>query len=288
MKNYKGNIISLAMIIAGAVLAAFSIEEFLSPNKIFDGGVTGASMILVSKIPVSLGIMVVLLNIPFFMVGYKRLGRVFIVKSVVAIATFSLSLSVFESMEQITRDPLLATIFGALFLGCGVGLVLRAGGCLDGTEIVGILVSRKSDFSTGRVVLLINVVIYFVAGLIFGIDSGMYSMVMYFITSKVIDIVDTGMNGSKAVMMVTTDGRKAADEIYNRLGRTVTFLRGEGLVSGSGKDVLYCVVSRAEISELKTIIKSLDASSFTTVTDITEVIGNHIKSTKKPPVNEEE
>lgn len=272
------------MIIAGAVLAAFSIEEFLSPNRIFDGGVTGASMILVSRIPVSLGIMVVILNIPFFIVGYRRLGRIFIVKSLIAIITFSISLSIFESMEQITRDPLLATIFGALFLGCGVGLVLKAGGCLDGTEIVGILVSRKSAFSTGRVVLLINIVIYFIAGLVFGIDSGMYSMVMYFITSKVIDIVGSGMNGAKAVMMITTDGRKAADEIYNRLGRTVTFLRGEGLVSGSGKDVLYCVVTRAEISELRMIVKSLDASSFTAVTDITEVIGNHIKSTEKLPV----
>ncbi len=282
MKKYswaeiRSNALEMIMIFAGAVIAAFAIEEFLSPNRIFDGGVTGISMILVAKLPVSLSLFVILLNIPFFIVASKKIGKVFLIKSLIAIVTFSVSIGLFEHMQQITRDSLLATVFGGIVLGIGVGLVLRGGGCLDGTEVVGILISRKTSFSVGRVVLLINVVIYFAAGLVFGIDSGMYSMLMYFITSKVIDIVERGLEQAKAVMIVTAEGELLAQEIYDRLGRTATLMPGRGLVSDKEMDVIYCVITRAEISEIRAIVRSMKDSSFTTISDVSEIIGTHIK-----------
>lgn len=280
-KRIKHQILSWAMIVLGAVVAAFSLEEFLAPNHIFDGGVTGISMILNNFVPVKLGILVLLLNIPFVLVGFKKLGKIFILKVVVAIVVFSSMTGVFEGMHEVTEDIILATTFGGVLLGVGVGLVLRGGSCLDGTEIVAILLSKKLSISTGQIILFFNVIIYSVAGAVFGLDRGMYSLLMYFITSKVIDIVEIGWDNTKSVMIITDKGKELAQEIYSELGRTVTFMKGEGLVSSETKDVLYCVVTRAEIYDLKRIINSVEGSTFTTISDVSEVVGNHMKSSRK-------
>ena len=277
----KNQIISWLMILFGATVAAFALEEFLAPNHIFDGGVTGISMIMNHFIPVKLGILVILLNIPFVIVGFRKLGKEFILKVVVAIVVFSVMTGVFEGMREATDDILLATTFGGVLLGTGVGLVLRGGSCLDGTEIVAILLSKKLSVSTGQIILFFNVIIYAVAGAVFGLDRGMYSLLMYFITSKVIDIVEIGWDNTKSVMIITDKGKELAQEIYTKLGRTVTFMKGEGLVSSETKDILYCVVTRAEIYDLKRIINSVEGSTFTTISDISEVVGNHMKSSQK-------
>jgi len=273
----KENLVSLLMITVGAVLAAFAVEEFLSPNKIFDGGIVGISMILSRFIPVKLGVFTVILNIPFLLYAYKHIGHTFIFKAAYAMLIFSIAVSAFEPFMATTRDNLLATVFGGVILGVGVGLVLRGGGCLDGTEIVGIMISKNTSFSVGMVVLLINIFVYIAAGFCFGLDSGMYSMIMYFLTSKVIDMVELGLEQAKAVMIVTEEGDKVAREIYNNFGRTVTFIAGHGLVSDKSKDILYCVVTRAEIYDLRKLIKNLDVNAFTTISDVSEIIGNHIK-----------
>jgi len=280
-KRIKDEILSMLMIIVGAVVAAFSLEEFLAPNHIFDGGVTGVSMILANFIHMNLGTLVVILNIPFIIVGIVKLGKRFIVKVIVAIVIFSVMTGVFSRMGNATYDVILATTFGGVLLGTGVGLVLRGGGCLDGTEIVAILISKKFQISTGRIILLINVIIYAVAGIVFGLDRGMYSLLMYFITSKVIDMVEIGWDNTKSVMIITDDGRKLAQEIYTHLGRTVTFIKGEGLVSNDEKQILYCVITRAEMFELKRIISSVECSSFTTISEVSEIVGNHVKSSRR-------
>ena len=275
----KDKILSWLLVTLGAVLAAFALEECLVPNDIFDGGVTGVSMILAHYIPVKLGILVVLINIPFVVLGVRAMGKLFAVKVIYAVTLFSLMTAVFEPLVNATADTILAVVFGGIFLGAGVGLVLRGGSCLDGTEIVAMLANRKYAVSVGRVILLINVVVYFLAGLVFGLDRGMYSLIMYFITSRVIDIVEIGMDTTKSVMIVTERGRELADRIYHRLGRTVTFMEGTGYVSSQKKQVLYCVVTRAEIFELKQIIGSVEGSTFTTITEVSEIVGSHIKST---------
>ncbi len=269
---------SWAFVLVGATIAAFAVEEFLSPNRVFDGGVTGVSMVVSHFTPLSLGMCVVLINLPFLALGLKRLGKRFLLKATIAIVTFSIMTVVFEPMRVATRDDFLATIFGGLTLGIGVGLVLRGGGCLDGTEIVAILLSRRTQFSVGQVVLAINVVIYAIAGALFGLDHGMYSLIMYFITSRVIDIVEVGWDTTKALFVITDDGSELAQQIFTQLGRTATIMKGRGLVSNQSKDIVYCVVTRGEIFELKSIVEHMPGSSFATISDVSEIVGHHIKS----------
>ena len=262
--------VDVFLLTVGAVIAAFSVEEFLAPNNIFDGGVVGVSMILVGFIPVKLGFLTIIINIPFLIFAWKNIGHSFIFSAGYAMAVFSVcSISV--------DDLLLATVFGGVVLGIGVGLVLKYGGCLDGTEIVGIMVSRKTSLSTGNVIFFINIAIYLIAGLVFGLDSGLYSIIMYFISSKVIDLIESGMDQVKSIMIVTEDGKVIADAIYKNFGRTVTFIRGQGLVSGTEKDILYCVVTRAEIHDIRKMINDMDVDAFTTISDVSEIIGRHIK-----------
>ncbi|MBR1597599.1 MAG: YitT family protein [Lachnospiraceae bacterium] len=279
METNKEKTISFLMLTVGATLAAFAMEEFLVPNSIFDGGVAGVAMISEHYLPIPLGVLVALMNLPFLIVAYKQLGHSFVIKAGYSMLLFSVLLVVFRNMADATDDLLLATTFGGALLGVGVGLVLRGGGCLDGTEIVGILVSRRSDLSIGKIVLIINIVIYTVAGALFGIDRGLYSILMYFITSKVIDFVELDWDETKAVMIITDQGKIVADAIYANLGRTVTFMKGEGFVSNSEKDIIYCVITRAEIYEMRKLIHSLDIDAFTTITDVSEIIGNHLKKT---------
>ncbi len=278
--NLKETILSWIMLTLGAIIAAFAVEEFLAPNDIFDGGIVGISMIISHFLKPGTGVFVVILNIPFLIMAYRQLGRGFLLKAAYAMILFSVFLSVFEPFTNATYDSLLATVFGGVALGCGVGLVLRGGGCLDGTEIVAIFVNKKTSLSVGRTILLINVVIYSVAGAIFGLESGLYSILMYFISSKVIDMVESGLEQAKAIMVITEDGETVADAIYKNFGRTVTFIRGEGLISGTEKDVLYCVVTRAEIFDFRKMIDKLDVNAFTTVTDVAEIIGNHVTHIK--------
>ena len=176
---FKNQIMSWLLITFGAVTAAFALEEFLVPNAIFDGGVTGISMILAHYVPVKLGVLVVVINIPFVLLGVRALGKLLALKVIYAVTLFSAMTAVFEPLVNATSDTILAVVFGGIFLGVGVGLVLRGGSCLDGTEIVAILVNRKFSFSIGQIILLFNVIIYFVAGMVFGLDRGMYSLIMF-------------------------------------------------------------------------------------------------------------
>ena len=277
----KQNLIALILLTAGAVIAAFSVEEFLVPSQIFDGGVTGISMIVGNFVNIPLGVIIVVINLPFMIFGLVKIGKGFIFRAVYAIVVFSVFTSIFEHLTNATYDAFLGTVFGGVILGVGVGLVFRGGGVLDGTEVVATYLSRKTSWSTARIVLIMNIAIYLVAGAVFGLDRGMYSLVMYFITAYVIDIVEIGQDNTKSVMIVSDDGKEIAKLIYERLGRTVTFLKGKGLVSREEKDVLYCVITRAEIFELRKLLEEVPGSSFTTISDVSEILGNHIKSSNK-------
>ena len=275
-KKTRDRALSWVMLTLGAVLAAFSVEEFLAPNDLFDGGVVGASMISAHLSHLPLAVLNVVLNLPFLIVGARELGRRFVVKAAWGMGVLSACTVAFEPLAQATSDTLLACAFGGVLLGAGVGLVLRSGGCLDGTEIVGILVNRLSGVSVGTVVLIINVAVYAVAGALFGPDRGMYSLIMYFIGARVIDMVEMGGASTKSALIVTDRGDELADLIYTRLGRTVTRLVARGYVSDEDKDVLYCVVTRAEVFELKEIIGEVPGSSFTTISEVSEIVGAHL------------
>ncbi len=265
------------MMTVGACIAAFAIEEFLVPCTILDGGIVGISIMISSLTGISLSLLTIVLNIPFLIVGFKRLGHGFIIKSAYAMVVFAAFIRIFEEMDNATDDYILAVSFGGVLLGLGVGLVIKAGGCLDGTETVAIMLNRKYHFQVGQIILAFNVIIYATAGVLFGFERAMYSLLTYFITSKVLDIVETGINQAKAAMIITDRADDIAGRIYERLGRTVTIMEGEGLVSGK-KVVLYCVLTRFEIRELREIIEGLDSSAFITISDVSEIIGTHIKS----------
>ena len=260
----------------GAIIAAFTIEEFLVPCTILDGGVVGIGIMINNLTNIPLGVLTIVFNIPFLIVGSRKLGKMFIFKSAFGMAVFSMFLQIFAPLRNVTNEYLLAVCFGGVLLGVGVGLVIRFGGCLDGTETVAIMLNKKFKFPVGKMVLIFNVFIFMTAGVLFGYDRAMYSLLTYFITSKVLDIVENGMEQTKSAMIITNDAKEISEKIYQKLGRTVTIMEGEGLVSGK-KSILYCVLTRFEIYELKDIIKEIDSSAFIAISDVSEIIGTHIK-----------
>lgn len=274
------NLVSYILLTIGAIISALALECFLIPNTILDGGITGISIILFKLFAIPVSLLVLVLNIPFVFVGYKNLGKHFLYRTIYSMIIFSLFLSYFENVTPFVDDILLATVFGGALYGIGVGMVIHFGGCVDGTESVAIVISKKTSFSVGQIVLFFNLIIYTVAGSIFGVDRALYSLLTYFITSKVVDFVSTGLQQAKAAMIITDKSTKLSKEIYDKLGRTTTTIRGKGLISGE-KEVLYCVLTRIEVFELKRIVEEMDESAFVTITDVSDIIGNHIKSNNK-------
>lgn len=284
MSKIKNNslkkIITFVMLIVGSLVAAAALECFLIPNTILDGGITGISIILFKIFKIPLWLLVVVLNIPFIFIGYKNLGINFLYRTIISMVSFALFLSFFELIQPFTEEILLATIFGGALLGLGVGIVIHFGGCVDGTESVAIVISKKTSLSVGQVVLFFNLIIFGIAGFIFGFDRAMYSLLTYVITFKVIDFVSEGLEQAKAAMIITSKGTDLSKEIYKKLGRTTTTIRGKGLISGE-KEVLYCVLTRIEIFELRHLVEEMDESAFVTILDVSDIIGNHIKSNNK-------
>ena len=274
------DLVSYVLLTLGSIISALALECFLIPNTILDGGITGISIILFKLFAIPVSLLVLVLNIPFVFVGYKNLGKHFLYRTIYSMIIFSFFLSYFENVTPFVDDILLATVFGGALYGIGVGMVIHFGGCVDGTESVAIVISKKTSFSVGQIVLFFNLIIYTVAGFIFGVDRALYSLLTYFITSKVVDFVSTGLQQAKAAMIITDKSTKLSKEIYDKLGRTTTTIRGKGLISGE-KEVLYCVLTRIEVFELKRIVEEMDESAFVTITDVSDIIGNHIKSNNK-------
>ena len=276
----KDTVISYIIITIGALIAAFAIDTLLIPNTLLDGGVTGISMVISKLSGISLSILVLIINIPFVLIGYKHLGKYFLARTIYGMIFFSLFIKLLEIIEPITNEMLLATVFGGALLGIGVGLVIRFGGCVDGTESVALVLTKKLNLSVGQIILIFNLIIYTVAAFLFGIDRALYSILTYFITFKMIDLVSTGLEQTKSAIIITDKGKELAREIYNKLGRTTTMMEGKGLLSGD-KEILYCVLTRIEIYELKKIVSEMDESAFISIGEVTDIIGNHIKSYSK-------
>lgn len=268
---------SLFMIVIGSVIASAALELILIPNLMIDGGINGIGIIINKLLGGSLGLTVFILNVPFLILGYFFLGDKFVIKSGFGMAVFSLFLEIFSKFDPLINDTLLATVYGGMALGIGVGLIIKEGGCLDGTEVVAVLVNRKGSLSVGQVVFIFNIFIYGAAISVFGPERALYSLLTYFISYKVIDFVSDGLNSAKAIFIITNSGKEISSLVLKRLGRTVTVISGEGIISHDNKEVLYTVVTRFEVSILKDILEESKASSFATVMDVSEIIGNHIK-----------
>jgi uncharacterized membrane-anchored protein YitT (DUF2179 family) len=260
-------------LLLGSVLAATGLEIFLIPNNLIDGGIVGVSIIAgyLTKLPFS--VFVVLLNLPFLLMGYKQIGKTFVFSSLFSIVSLSLWTMLLHPVPGLTEDVLLASVFGGIILGIGVGLIIRYGGSLDGTEMVSIIINEKTPFSVGEIVMFFNIFILGSSGLIFGWDRAMYSLIAYFIAYKVIDVTIEGLDEAKAAIIISDRHVEIADAIMARLGRGVTYLEGKGAFSNDHKTVLYSVVTRLEIAKLKTIIHDKDENAFVTINDVSDVMG---------------
>jgi uncharacterized membrane-anchored protein YitT (DUF2179 family) len=265
------------IITIGALLMATGLEIFLVPNKVIDGGVTGISIMLSHVTGLKLGIFLFLLNLPFVFLGYKQFGKTFAISTVYGIIMLSLFATFFHPIPPFTDDILLATIFGGIFLGVGVGLVIRNGGASDGTEILSIVISRKVPFSVGEIVMFINLFILGSAGFVYTWDRAMYSILAYVVAAKAIDLVITGMEESKSVWIISDIANEIGDAINSRLGRGVTYLHGEGAFTGDEKKVIFCIITRLEESKLATIVDEIDPSAFLAIADVAEVKGGRFK-----------
>lgn len=264
-------------IILGSILMGVGIEEFLVPNKILDGGITGISIMLSHLTGIKLGLFIFILNIPFFYIGYKQIGKTFALSTLLGITVLSISTTLLHDVPVFTTDPLLATVFGGIVLGAGVGIVIRYGGSLDGTEILAILANKKLPFSVGEIVMFFNVFIFTTAGFVFGWNRAMYSVLAYFIAYKTIDIVIQGLDESKSAWIISENHKIIGEAILARLGRGVTYLNGEGAYTGDDKKVIFCVITRLEEAKLKSIVEELDPNAFLAVANISEVRGGRFK-----------
>ncbi len=261
-----------ALILAGAALSSVGLELFLIPNDIVDGGVVGISIMASYLTRLPLGIFTFCLNLPFLFMGYKQIGKTFVLSTLFAIVCLSVGVSLLHPIPGLTKDIFLAAIFGGIINGAGVGTIIRAGGSLDGTEMVAIILDKKSAFSIGEIVMFFNVFILGAAGFLYGWDRAMYSLIAYFIAFKVIDVVVEGIDESKAAMIVSDRYADIASALTDRLGRGVTLLKGQGGYSGIDTTVVYVVVSRLELAKLKSIVLDFDRDALITIGNV-EVAG---------------
>ena len=264
-------------IIIGSLIFAAGLDFFLIPNNILDGGVIGISIIARHFLGFPLGVFIFLFNIPFLFLGYKQIGRGFSVASVFGIIILSFATSYFHKFPPLVTDPFLACVFGGIILGIGVGLVIRNGGTLDGSEMFSIYATKKLPISVGEMVLGINVVIFIASGFVFSWEAALYSMISYFIASKVMDIVIEGLNDSKSVMIISSNYQTISQEIQDRLGRGVTLLHGEGGYTGHETKIIFCVITRIEESKLKKIVFKNDRGAFLSIGTVSEVSGRNFK-----------
>jgi uncharacterized membrane-anchored protein YitT (DUF2179 family) len=267
----------IILITIGAILAAVGLEIFLVPNNVIDGGITGISIMLSYLTGWKLGIFLFILNIPFIFIGHKQIGKTFALSTLYGIIILSIATTLLHPVPAFTRDILLATVFGGILLGIGVGIVIRYGGSLDGTEILAILFNNKLPFSVGEIIMFFNLFILGSAGFVFTWDRAMYSLIAYFVAYKTIDITITGLDESKSVWIISDNSKQIGDAILNRLGRGVTYFNGEGAFSGDDKKVIFCVINRLEEAKLKEIVTEYDDSAFLAVADIAEVRGGRFK-----------
>ncbi|NWQ41993.1 YitT family protein [Bacillus sp. EB106-08-02-XG196] len=267
----------IMLITIGAALMAVGLEIFLVPNHVIDGGIVGISIMLSYLTGWKLGIFIFILNIPFFFIGYKQIGKTFALSTLYGITILSIGTTLLHPVPAFTQDILLATVFGGIVLGIGVGMVIRYGGSLDGTEILAILFNKKLPFSVGEIIMFFNLFILGSAGFVFSWDRAMYSLIAYFVAYKTIDITITGLDESKSVWIISDNSKEIGEAIMNRLGRGVTYINGEGAYSGDHKKVIFCVINRLEEAKLKEIVTESDENAFLAVADIAEVRGGRFK-----------
>ncbi|HEX8493477.1 MAG TPA: YitT family protein [Pyrinomonadaceae bacterium] len=279
MKRFFREVFNIILIILGILSAGLGLKGFLLSSRFIDGGVTGISMLLSDVLGWQLSILILVINLPFIAIGYRQIGREFALKSTLAIAGLSLCLA-FVKYPDVTPDKLLTAVFGGFFIGAGIGLAIRGGAVLDGTEIAALLVSKGSPLlKVGDVILILNIFIFSAAAFFLGIESALYSILTYFAASKTIDFIIHGIEEYTAVIIVSEKSGEIRQTIISVLGRGVTIYKGRGGLTDAEQDILFCVVTRLEIGRVKSVAVEIDKAAFIVVHALADVDGGVIKKT---------
>jgi len=279
MKAFLRAVKNTALIILGILSAGMGLKGFLMSSRFIDGGVTGISMLLSDVLRFPLAILILVINLPFIALGYRQIGRKFAIKSALAIAGLSVCLAVVK-FPDVTPDKLLTAVFGGFFIGAGIGLAIRGGAVLDGTEIAALLVSKSSHLlRVGDVILILNVFIFLAAAFFLGIESALYSVLTYFAASKTIDFLIHGIDEYTAIVIVSDKNEEIRQAIIHDLNRSVTVYKGRRGLTETEQDILYCVVTRLEIGNVKNLAKETDESAFIVTHPLSDAEGGIIKKT---------
>lgn len=273
-KSFGQLVLSYFWMTLGAFLAALSIRMFLYPNKLIDGGIIGVSLIYARLFGDSfLSVVLVVLNIPFILLAYKFIRKTFVLQMLIAVVLFAAFLSILELVPAFYGDMLEIIVIGGAILGIGVGLIIRNGGCLDGTEILAIIINRKKGFTIGQIVLFINVFIFVAYGLIFKdwhIAFG--SLMTYIVAFKMIDLVIVGLDELKTMTIISSKPNELSESIMHELGLGLTVMYGRGGYSGDSREILFVIVERLDLADLKELVLRVDPGAFMAIENLHEVV----------------
>lgn len=267
------------LITLGVLSAGMGLYGFLLSSKFIDGGVTGVSMLLAKVTPFPLSFWLPVINLPFIALGYRQIGLAFAVRSTLAISGLSIALAIIP-YPDVTPDLLLTAVFGGLFIGAGIGLAVRGGAVLDGTEIAALLISKRTPLlNVGEVILAFNIVLFLAAISVLGVEPALYSILTYITAAKTLNYVIYGLEEYTAITIISSKSKVIRETIARELGRGITVYRGFGGKSGQEQEIIYCVVTRLEIGKVKTIAKDIDSTAFVVYHALTSAEGGLIKKT---------
>ncbi len=273
MSNSLRAFVNFLLIVAGILCAGMGLRGFLFSSNFIDGGVTGVSMLLGKTTSIPLSIWIPLVNLPFIALAYNAMGKMFALKSVLAITGLSLSVA-FIPYPDVTPDLVLTSIFGGFFIGAGIGLAVRGGAVLDGTEVVALIISKRNGvFKVGDVILAFNIVLFLIAIAFLGVEPALYSILTYVTAARTLNFVIYGLEEFTAITIVSSEGPAIRTKIIATLERGVTVIKGSGGMSNTEKEILYCVVTRLEIEKVKSIAREHDPHAFLTMQPLVDVVG---------------
>ena len=274
---------NLMQIIIGSGLAIFAMKGFMIPNRFMDGGVTGISLLLHEIFHINISILVIIFNLPFIYLGYKKIGKTFAIQTTFAILLLALGL-LFIDIKPITTDKLLIAIFGGILIGTGVGLVIRSGGVIDGAEVIAVFTKRRTGFSNSEIIMLFNTFIFAGAAFHFGLETAMYSLITYFAATRATDYVVDGIEQYTSINIISSQHESVKHFLVNELGKGITVYKGErGYLPGSFDikndcEIIVTIVTRLEINQIQDSIMEIDPKAFVYIQSIKEATGGILKA----------
>lgn len=277
-------------IIIGVIFAVVGLEFFIVPNHLLDGGVTGISLLISGITKMDVSIFIFAINLPFIYMGYKQVGKFFAIKTFLAIVTLSVVILLLHSFhpKPVTEDKLLIAVFGGILLGAGIGFAMRGGCVLDGTEVLALWLTRKASLQVGEIILILNIIIFGVAAVINGIETALYSILVFMAASRTIEFLTNGLEEYTGVTIISEKSHEIRKAVIAQLGRGVTIYHGKRGLRGkkaqlsglNDREILYTVVTKLELTKVRKIVEEIDATSFVTTQSISSVKGGMVKERK--------